>query len=380
MGSGYEGTMARRRPSIGSSELRLLLAWYDRERRRLPWRAGPGEAVDPYRVWLSEVMLQQTTVAAVAPYFERFLARWPTVGSLAAAPLEDVLAAWAGLGYYARARRLHACAREVVARHGGRFPRDPAELRDLPGIGAYTAAAIAAIAFQVPVVPLDGNVLRVLARVFALAEPPTRARARLGALAAGLAPETRPGDVAQALMDLGATVCTPRRPACPRCPWERRCAARARGIAEGLPVPAPKPERPTRHGVAFWLAREDGAVLLRRRPAEGLLGGMLEVPTTPWRANPWPASEAARHAPTATRWEALPGEVVHVFTHFRLVLAVWRATGAASGTWHRPEAFAGLALPTLMRKVARHALGVSRTPPRSGRRSGDRRTAPAPAP
>jgi A/G-specific adenine glycosylase len=354
-----------------------LLAWYDRHRRDLPWRAPPGQSPDPYRVWLSEIMLQQTTVPTVAPYFGRFVARWPTIGALAAASLDEVLHAWQGLGYYARARNLHACARAVVARHGGRFPDDPATLRALPGIGAYTAAAIAAIAFDRPMAAVDGNVERVVARIFAVATPQPQAKPRLRALAGALVPDTRAGDFAQALMDLGATICTPRRPRCVLCPWRDACAASAAGIADALPTAAAKPERPLRHGVAFWLVRPDGAVLLRRRPERGLLGGMIDLPSTEWREAPWREPEALGAAPVATRWTTLPGTVRHGFTHFRLELALLAgATGeAAPGLWARPDQFGSLALPTLTRKLVNHALSAtgdalssgssraSRTPP-----------------
>src|SRR5579864_5767704 len=297
-----------------------LLAWYDRHRRDLPWRAPPGRRPDPYRVWLSEIMLQQTSVATVGPYFGRFMARWPEVSALAAASLDEVLHLWQGLGYYARARNLHACARVVAERHGGQFPRTSAELRGLPGIGDYTAAAIAAIAFDEPAAAVDGNVERVMARLFAVADPLPAAKPRLRSLAAALVPRRRAGDFAQALMDLGAVICTSRRPRCVLCPWRQDCAAAASGIAESLPARAEKPERPLRYGILFWLARGDGAVLLRRRPERGLLGGMIELPSTEWRAAPWGAAEAIAAAPVTAAWTALPGAVRHGFTHFRLEL------------------------------------------------------------
>jgi A/G-specific adenine glycosylase len=338
-----------------------LLAWYDRHRRELPWRAPPGIRPDPYRVWLSEIMLQQTTVATVGPYFARFVARWPDVSALAAASLDEVLHVWQGLGYYARARNLHACARAVMERHGGRFPDDLAGLRALPGIGNYTAAAIAAIAFDLPEAAVDGNVERVVARIHAIREPLPQAKPRLRALARGLVPARRSGDFAQAMMDLGATICTPRRPRCVLCPWRPSCAAAAAGVAEALPARAEKPERPLRRGVAFWLARADGAVLLRRRPETGLLGGLIEVPTTPWREAAWSAAEAAAAAPApGLAWTPLPGVVEHGFTHFRLELAVWTATTATppAGIWAKPRDFADYALPTLTKKLARYVLGA----------------------
>ncbi len=280
-------------------------------------------------------MLQQTTVATVGPYFGQFVARWPDISALAAASLDEILQQWQGLGYYARARNLHACARAVAGRHGGVFPADPSALRALPGIGAYTAAAIAAIAFDRRAAAVDGNAERVLARLYAISEPLPAAKPRLRALADALVPNRRAGDFAQALMDLGATICTPYRPRCVLCPLRSCCAAAAAGLAEALPARAAKPERPLRHGVAFWLARPDGAVLLRRRPEKGLLGGMTEIPSTPWRAEPWTFAEAIRAAPSAAAWSPLPGTVLHGFTHFRLELAV--VTGAGQGCGRNVE-------------------------------------------
>ncbi|MBC6440939.1 MAG: A/G-specific adenine glycosylase [Rhodospirillales bacterium] len=340
-----------------------LLDWYDRHRRDLPWRARPGEQPDPYRVWLSEIMLQQTTVQAVISYFLRFLERWPTVTALAAAERDAVMAAWAGLGYYARARRLHDCARIVAGELGGRFPDTEKGLRDLPGIGAYTAGAIAAIAFDRQAAAVDGNVERVIARLDAITEPLPAAGKRIRSRAEALVPVDRPGDFAQALMDLGATVCTPRNPACGICPWGDSCEGHRSGSAGDLPVPAPKKARPHRHGLVFWLERPDGAVLLRTRPDEGLLGGMLEVPSTPWRNMAWSLDEALTHAPAARHWVLLPDVVRHGFTHFTLDLQVAAAggdDGEPDGTWHHPDDFGELALPTLTRKVARHALTANR--------------------
>jgi A/G-specific adenine glycosylase len=342
------------------SDAAALLAWYDRHHRDLPWRARPGETVDPYRVWLSEIMLQQTTVVTVAPYFVRFVARWPDIHALAAASLDEVLHEWQGLGYYARARNLHACARAVVERHDGRFPDDPAMLRGLPGIGDYTAAAIAAIAFDHRSAAVDGNVERVVARLFAVEEPLPQAKPRLRALATSLVPDRRAGDFAQAVMDLGAVLCTPRRPRCVLCPWRADCAAAAAGIAESLPARAGKPERPVRYGIVFWLVRDDGAVLLRRRPEKGLLGGMIELPSTAWRDTPWDAAEAIPAAPAATAWTALPGTVQHGFTHFRLELALMAGHTAAlpEGIWARPDEFKNYAFPTLTKKLVNYALSV----------------------
>ena len=311
---------------------------------------------DPYRIWLSEVMLQQTTVATVGPYFRAFLERWPTVGDLAAADLDRVLHAWAGLGYYARARNLHKCARAVANEYGGVFPNTEDALRALPGIGPYTAAAIAAIAFDRPATVVDGNVERVMARLFAVDESLPAAKGRIHALAEGLTPRSRPGDYAQAVMDLGATLCTPRSPKCLMCPWKGDCRAQALGIAESLPRRAAKAERPLRQGLAFWTVRRDGAVLLRRRPERGLLGGMMEVPSSDW-AGRGPADVA--QAPVAAQWRELPGLVNHGFTHFRLELTILtaqvRQNARAEGQWIMPEAMGDHALPTLTQKIVRHA-------------------------
>ncbi len=336
-----------------------LLAWYDRHRRVLPWRALPGAKSDPYRVWLSEIMLQQTTVMAVAPYFTAFLARWPDVAALAAADLDEVLHAWQGLGYYARARNLHACAREIVARHHGKFPGDEAALRALPGIGGYTAAAIAAIAFGRQATAVDGNVERVIARLHAVTTPLPDAKPELHRLAAALTPVGRPGDYAQALMDLGATICTKHRPKCVLCPWRAPCRARRQGIAENLPARRPKSPRPLRRGVAFWAVRDDGAVLLRRRTESGLLGGMMEVPSTDWRAEQWTIADASAAAPVAARWRALPGIVRHGFTHFELeitILAGRVRQACRDGVWVAPDRLGDHALPTLMKKIVEHAM------------------------
>ncbi|MCU0946272.1 MAG: A/G-specific adenine glycosylase [Acetobacteraceae bacterium] len=335
-----------------------LLAWYDRHRRELPWRARPGEKPDPYAVWLSEIMLQQTTVAAVGPRYRDFLARFPDVAALAAAPWEEVAQAWAGLGYYARARNLHAAAQAVAAR--GAFPEDEAGLRALPGIGAYTAAAVAAIAFGRPAVPVDGNVERVMARLFAVTVPLPSAKPLLTAHArrVGEAAEARarPGDFAQGLFDLGATICTPRRPACALCPLRQGCAAQREGIAEGLPAKAPRRAQPQRHGAVFWLEDEAGRVLLRRRPPEGLLGGMLGLPGTPWRDAPWDEAEALAHAPAEAAWRPL-GLVRHVFTHFALDLSVLAARiDVLPGEGVARAAVLEAGLPAVMAKAAKLAL------------------------
>ncbi|UTW50903.1 A/G-specific adenine glycosylase [bacterium SCSIO 12827] len=338
-----------------------LLGWYDRHRRVLPWRAPAGRRADPYHVWLSEIMLQQTTVATVKSYFDDFVARWPRVEDLAAAELDDVLHTWQGLGYYARARNLHKCAQAVAGDHGGRFPDTEAGLLSLPGIGPYTAAAIAAIAFDVPASPVDGNIERVTARLRCITEPLPGGKTAIQAAARDLTPSRRPGDFAQAMMDLGAMVCTPRTPKCDLCPWHDPCAARAAGVAADLPARAPKKAMPTRHGVVFWIQDAKGRVLLRRRAERGLLGGMMEVPSTDWRDDPWDKDEAAGHAPlAAASWEGA-GEVRHTFTHFHLRLAVVCGTTAggddAEGTWVHPRDFGDHALPTLMKKVAKAVLG-----------------------
>jgi A/G-specific adenine glycosylase len=341
---------------------RDLLRWYDRHRRRLPWRAVPGEAPDPYRVWLSEIMLQQTTVTAVIPYYDRFVSRFPTVQALAAAPLDTVLSAWAGLGYYARARNLHACAR-VVAASGG-FPADLAGLQALPGIGAYTAAAIGAIAFGIPAVPVDGNVERVVSRLFAIEQPMPAAKPAIREAAARLggdpAARARPSDFAQALFDLGASVCTPAAPGCAVCPWIASCAARTMGIQASLPRKSPKKDRPVRYGVHFWLTDDSGAVLLRTRPYKGLLGGMTELPGTEWRETPWTVAEALTVAPMGLDWSGA-GQVRHGFTHFELIIDVLAAhvpVIEAVGFAHPLDALDDAALPSVMRKCVRIGFGL----------------------
>src|SRR6202051_924733 len=359
----------KRRTAESCPQPTALLAWYDRHRRKLPWRAPPGERADPYRVWLSEIMLQQTTVKAVAPYYARFLARCADTDALAAAPLDDVLKAWAGLGYYARARNLHACAHAVVEHHGGEFPASEAELLTLPGIGDYTAAAIAAIAYDLPATPVDGNVERVIARLYALTTPLPAAKPEIRRLASGLTPQHRAGDFAQAMMDLGATLCTPKNPACALCPWNDACAAYARGEAETLPRRTPKREGALRRGAAFVVRRTDGFLLVRTRPAKGLLGAMTEVPTTEWRHD-FDEGNAHQGAPLFSSkkttkqgaWRKKAGVVRHVFTHFPLELSVYAAdvparTPAPAGMrWVALASLHGEALPSLMRKVVAHAL------------------------
>jgi A/G-specific adenine glycosylase len=365
-----------------------LLAWYDRDRRVLPWRAAPGERPEPYKVWLSEIMLQQTTVKAVLPRYELFLRRWPDVAALARAELSEVLAAWAGLGYYARARNLHACARAVMEGHGGMFPETEAELRELPGVGRYTAAAVSAIAFGKRATPVDGNIERVVARLFAVTTPLPAAKSDIKPLAESLTPSHRPGDFAQAMMDLGATICTPRRRACGLCPLRADCRGYAEGIADALPYRAEKGERPVRRGIAFVALRQDGAVLLRERPLRGLLGGMLETPSSPWDETPLNGRSWRSHAPLTAEWRKLPGVVEHTFTHFHLELEVYRAevgrdaepnraAEPARCRWLKLRELSSAALPSLMRKVLLHALDekaslvgqASPAPPRAKRRS-----------
>jgi A/G-specific adenine glycosylase len=345
-----------------------LLVWYDRHRRDLPWRARPGEQPDPYRVWLSEVMLQQTTVTAVKPYFLAFLERFPDLRSLAAAPSEAVMSAWAGLGYYSRARNLHACAQAVAGQHGGLFPDTEAGLRALPGIGPYTAAAIAAIAFDRGAAAVDGNVERVITRLFQIEEPLPGAKAQVRDAVLALVPADRPGDFAQALMELGATICTPRRPACALCPWMAPCQARAAGLQESYPKKALKREGVLRRGAAFVALRTDEAILLRTREPKGLLGGMAEVPTSAWGPD-YEFSRAILDAPFEARWTRLPGHVRHVFTHFPLELTVLFArvgadTPAPDGMRWTPRAALGEEpLPNLMKKVLDHAIGPAKTAP-----------------
>jgi A/G-specific adenine glycosylase len=353
----------RQETSIGT----LLLEWYDRERRDLPWRYAPGKKADAYRVWLSEIMLQQTVVKTVIPYYAAFLERWPTVKALAAASVDDVLVAWAGLGYYSRARNLHKCAQVVVADHGARFPKDEVTLLTLPGIGPYTAAAIAAIAYGAKVTPVDGNVERVVARLFALEAPLPAVKREITRLAATLTPDDRTGDFAQAMMDLGATVCTPKRPSCLMCPLHRRCEGYAQGIQGTLPRKGEKSARPDRFGHAFLALREDGHVLLRQRPDSGLLARMIEVPSTDWLDDLPALKDAMRAAPVRGDWWPVPGVVTHVFTHFKLELVVHVAivptdaaltfwADSAKCRWVSRRALGGQALPSVMRKIIAHAL------------------------
>lgn len=362
-----------KRKKAASNRPALLLAWYDRHRRTLPWRALPGETSDPYRVWLSEIMLQQTTVKAVGPYFEKFLARWPDVASLGRAPLDDVLRMWAGLGYYSRARNLHACATAVLRDHGGKFPDSEAGLRALPGIGPYTAAAIAAIAFRCQTMPVDGNIERVVSRLYGIEEALPKAKPLIQQMAATLLADVRAGDgkgragdSAQALMDLGATICTPKKPACSLCPIDEDCTARARGDQETFPRKTPKKTGTLRRGAAFVVTRGNDEILLRTRSDKGLLGGMTEVPTTAWAAG-WEEASALQDAPVLkglSAWRRRQGVVIHVFTHFPLELIVYTTTVPARTKapegmrWGAISELPDEALPNLMRKVIAHGLGV----------------------
>ena len=334
----------------------LLLAWYDRHRRDLPWRAKPGEVADPYRVWLSEVMLQQTTVATVRPRFAAWVARWPDLASLAAADEAAVMAAWAGLGYYARARNLVRAARAIVAEHGGALPSSEAALRALPGFGAYTAAAVAAIAFGARAVVVDANVERVVARLRAIGTPLPAARPAIRAAADAITPEARAGDFAQGMMDMGATICTPKKPRCLLCPLRAECAGYASGAPERFPVKPARQVKPQRFGTVFWRWR-DGAVLLVRRPATGLLGGMRALPTGPW-VDEAPGLEGA---PLAADWRLLPATTRHGFTHFDLELALAVAGGEGhgdveDGEWWPVADLASAGLPTVFLNAAQATL------------------------
>ncbi len=340
------------RDNIAASE---LLAWYDANARAMPWRVPPkdrlaGVQPDPYRVWLSEVMLQQTTVAAVRSYFENFTTLWPRVQDLAAAEDGDVMAAWAGLGYYARARNLLKCARVVSNELSGVFPRNRVDLQALPGIGPYTSAAISAIAYDLPETVVDGNVERVMARLHAVETPLPGAKTELTQLAEKLTPAKRAGCYAQAVMDLGATICTPKKPACSLCPWRKNCAGFRLGKTQDLPRKDPKKAKPIRRGTAYVARRHDGSWLLERRESKGLLGGMLGWPGTDWSENPSPKP------PMDANWQPTGVDVRHTFTHFHLVLQVETALvdgGAVSpvGEFLPNTAFRPTDLPTVMRKV-----------------------------
>jgi A/G-specific adenine glycosylase len=339
-----------------------LLGWYDAHARVLPWRAPPEPPAgsplpDPYRVWLSEIMLQQTTVAAVIPYFDRFTKRWPDVAALAATEDAELMAAWAGLGYYARARNLLACARAVVAEHDGRFPGSEAALRKLPGIGDYTAAAIAAIAFGERAVVVDANVERVVARLFAIQTPLPAAKPDIRAACDAITPDRRPGDFAQAMMDLGATICTVRSPACLACPLSAHCRARVEGIADRLPIKPAKTAKPSRTGTAYWIER-NGHVWLIKRPATGMLAGMRALPDDRWAAR----TDGDSQPPLVAEWQTLNEAVSHVFTHFSLTLSVAltsspvQAEALGAGEWWPVKSLDSAGLPTLFAKAAKLAM------------------------
>jgi A/G-specific adenine glycosylase len=336
-----------------------LLAWYDSHRRTLPWRAPKGRRADPYRVWLSEVMLQQTTVQAVGAYYRKFLTLWPDVKALAAARQDEVLAAWAGLGYYARARNLHAAAKVVAGEMGGKFPLTAETLRALPGVGSYTAGAISAIAYDEKQAAMDANAERVIARLYAVQTPMPKAKTELHLLGMALVPK-RAGDFAQALMDLGSAICTPKRPACPNCPLSADCKARKLGIQEQLPVKAPKMVRPLNRGAAFVARDRTGAVLLVKRPDKGLLASMLEPPLGAWSENFPSTAKALKQAPFEAVWKKRPGIVRHGFTHFELEIEVYVADFANrpkfKGEWVPADRLGSVALPTVMRKIVEHGL------------------------
>jgi A/G-specific adenine glycosylase len=365
-------TVVKTRPRAGASKAggrpALLLAWYDRHRRRLPWRPLPGERADPYRVWLSEIMLQQTGVKTVGPYFEKFLARWPDADALGTASLDDVLRMWAGLGYYSRARNLHACAVAVRRDHGGAFPDTEEGLRSLPGIGPYTASAIAAIAFGRRTMPVDGNIERVVSRLFAVEEALPQAKPLIQQLATTLLgageENSRAGDSAQALMDLGSSICTPKKPACVLCPLNEDCLSRMRGDQESFPRKAAKKAGTLRRGAAFVVTRGN-ELLVRSRPEKGLLGGMTEVPGSDWIAaqDDKTALQQAPLLKAVARWHRKVGVVTHVFTHFPLEVVVYTASVAARSRapegmrWVPIATLKDEALPNVMRKVIAHGLG-----------------------
>ena len=337
-----------------------LLAWYGKHQRVMPWRALKGKTPDPYHVWLSEIMLQQTTVVTVGPYFIKFLTKWPTVKALAKAKLDDVLTAWAGLGYYARARNLHKCAQAVTEQYGGKFPAAQEALLELPGIGPYTAAAISSIAFNQPAVAVDGNVERVVSRFFAIEEPLPASKEKLRAGAAQLAEgNMHPGDFTQAFMELGATVCTPRKPKCGGCPWQKSCAAFKLGIAEELPRKMPKAKNPVRYGKVFWIQKKSGEFLIEKRTGKGLYEGMFQLPTTEWTKD---KTEALPHRyDKKMSFKPLGATVRHTFTHFDLVLEIWSAQPAKSfkastGKFVSALEIEDYALPTLMQKVMKLCL------------------------
>lgn len=343
---------------------KAIISWYDRHHRILPWRVTPPEQArgikaDPYRVWLSEIMLQQTTVEAVKSYFNKFVTLWPNFASMAAASEDDILRAWAGLGYYSRARNLKKCADLIAANYNGKFPSTAAGLKELPGIGDYTSAAIAAIAFGEPAAVVDGNVERVISRLYAIDTPLPAAKAEIRIRMGELTPYDRPGDFAQSVMDLGATICTPRRPACAICPVNDDCEALAHHDPEAFPVKAPKPAKPVRTGAAFITIADDGSVLLRKRKGEGLLAGMTEVPGSAWTAR-IDGDATIDAAPFPASWQSA-GNITHIFTHFELRLSVYSLNNSAKrndidGWWSSPSELEGEALPTVMKKAITAAI------------------------
>jgi A/G-specific adenine glycosylase len=345
-----------------SSLASSLLRWYDQNGRELPWRVRRGISPSPYQIWISEIMLQQTTVATVISYFKKFTQRWPTLHDLASASLDEVLHAWQGLGYYARARNMHKCAQLLVEHYEGRFPCSFNLLKTLPGIGSYTAAAIASIAFEEKITPVDGNVIRVLSRLYALEETFPSNTKTIFSLAQTLTPDHRKGDFAQALMDLGATVCTPRLPKCSICPWQQGCKGSLQGIATELPRKKRPAVNPKRYAVAFAITRKDGSILVRKRQEKGLLGGMIEVPSTPWREEKYSLEEASTLSPLSHEifWDKGIEEVKHIFTHFTLEVKVFKglvgdvpAALPSSLFWATQDDLLNLALPTLMKKILR---------------------------
>ena len=337
-----------------------LLNWYDKHLRSFPWRAAPGHQPNPYYVWLSEIMLQQTTTMTVRDYFLKFITKWPTIQDLGKADLDDILVMWQGLGYYARARNLYKCA-QVICQKGGGFPNSYDALSELPGVGPYTAAAIAAIAFDQPVGPVDGNIIRVLSRVYAINTPMPSGKAIIQTHIDKLVPKNRPGDFAQALMDLGATVCTPKKPNCTECPWSSDCKAFLRGVAENFPVKDPKRTKPTKHAYAFVIRNQKGQIYLRKRPEKGLLANMMEVPSSDSIESETTLKEVLPSLPLSTTSHAEEAhQVKHTFTHFHLKLKVVQAISSEeSPNWHDQDKLSELALPTLMKKVLNVGLPIA---------------------
>jgi A/G-specific adenine glycosylase len=338
-----------------------LLNWYDQNKRLMPWRPKDGSRPEPYKVWLSEIMLQQTQVATAIPYFEKFLNRWPSISKLADANLDDVLVEWAGLGYYARARNLHRCAKIITNIFNGIFPNQEQKLLELPGVGEYTAAAIMAIAFDTKATPMDGNFERVTARLNAVEKPLPGVKPLLKKYATMVTPDYRPGDYAQAVMDLGATICTPRKPQCNRCPVSGSCLSLKQGKTELIPTKTPKRKKPTRFGIAFLCINSNKEILLRRRPDKGLYAGMMEVPGTPWIQSLPSQAQILNSEPIKADWQDVPGTIVHIFTHFKLEIKVLRANPKDYNKfnhliWQPIDSFQKAGLPSLMLKIIRHGL------------------------